>query len=88
MNNENEIMGYLEGFRRTGFSFTILSLFEFLFLISILGNFIFIILLNNKINVLADTVECPENKLIIKIVKAYIGISIAVSLISAIFILL
>ena len=88
MNTENDIVNYLEDLRRTDFSISILAFFKLPFMLLILGNFIFIFLLIVKIKILADIIDCPNNKLIKKILRTYIGITIIASLVSLFFILL
>ena len=86
--NSNDIVEGLDGLRRTDFSISILAFFKIPFMLLILGNFIFIILLIIKIKILADTIDCPNNRLIKKILRSYIIISIIASLLSLFFILL
>ena len=84
----NEVVDVLESYRRTDLSISILAFFKIPFMLLILINFIFIILLIIKIKILADTIDCPNNKLIKKILRSYIIISVIVSLLALFFILL
>lgn len=86
--NTNDIVEGLDSLRRTELSISILAFFKIPFMLLILGNFIFIILLSIKIKILADTIDCPNNKLMKKILSSYIIISIIASLVSLFFILL
>ena len=89
MDTTNEILGILDtGTGDTGFNFTILSLFKIPFVILLLGNILFVVLLFLRVRILTDTFSSPNNKLIKAILKVYITVVVISSLIALTFIII
>lgn len=88
MDTTNDVLGILETGNETGFTFTILSLFKIPFILLLLGNIFFVILLFLRIRILADTFNSPNNRLIQSVLRAYIGIVIIASLVALLFLIL
>jgi hypothetical protein len=87
MDTTNRILGTLDT-DQTGFTLTILTLFKIPFIILLLGNIFFVVLLFLRVRILADTFSSPNNKLIQTILKGYIVIGIIASLVALLFLII
>jgi hypothetical protein len=87
MDTTDTILGTLDT-NQTGFTITILSLFKIPFILLLLGNIFFVVLLFLRIRILADTFNSPNNRLIQAIMRAYIGIVVITSLIALLFLII
>jgi hypothetical protein len=87
MDTTNDILGILDT-NQTGFTFTILSLFKIPFILLLLGNIFFVVLLFLRVRILADTFNSPNNRLIQSILRGYIGVVIITSLVALLFLII
>lgn len=83
-----DVLGIIEYNGNTGYTLSMLSLFKIPFLLLLLGNIFFVVLLYLRIKILADTFSSPNNRLIKSILRAYIGITILSSLVALMIIVL
>lgn len=85
--DSNEILNNL-GANMNTFSFNLVSLLKIPFLVILVGNILFTLLLFLRVRILADTFKSPNNKKVKLLILFHITVVVIGSLLSLLFVIL